>query len=689
MKLYRFCVLFSLLAASLLGKAQRCGIDFVAPPSKPLLAFSAKGQRDKVFFIPVVVHIIHNEGEEKIDQEQVHSQIIALNRDFRRYPGTPGWGSGSDMQIEFALARRGPSGEPTRGINYIRSPLTEHRIDFAEAALKSLIFWPSERYLNIWVVKNIEDALQKKYLGYARYPSESEQERALDGIVVAYYAFGTTGALKPETNMGRTLTHEVGHWLGLYHTFQGGCHQDCQREGDYICDTPPTKEPNYHLPQRQNTCHEPNDKPDQTRNYMDYGDDLHLDLFTAEQKEVARWVLTDSRFPSRLNIWQSENIARTQILTEGAPLAQFFSSTQVTCPGVPVQFYSLALQNASRCFWIFEGGVPGFSNEKNPQTIYPNPGKYSVTLIVENAIGASDTLLVPQYIQVIDSVYRLPYAQGFEALSFPPQGWGLINEDNATPLNKTFTRSATNGAQGKSRSSARLNFFSYNGYGQKDGLLTPVFDIQNMDSLTFSFWYAYQGLESDAGGFLYQYSDTLALFYSTDCGNSWHLLWEKGGADLATLTPSFSPTPLVNAPPNGWKNVALSLSLQDIKEDKIQFQFRTVNGSGNNLYIDDIFCLPYPRGVTHSIPSSFPYRPIVKVSVPAPKEKITWEYELKNVSNLSVAITDALGKFHYQFYQENLAPGSYAQQCALPASGMYYLWVKDSAGAQVIKLSVY
>jgi PKD repeat protein len=692
MKLYRFCVLLLLLGTSFFVKAQRCGIDLVSPippQRKAHLEFSAKTQKDKVFFIPVVVHIIHNEGEEKIDEEQVHSQIIALNRDFRRYPGTPGWGSGDDMQIEFSLARRGPSGEPTQGINYLRSPLTEHRIDVAEIDLKKLIFWPSERYLNIWVVKSIEDALQKKYLGYARYPSQSDEEQALDGIVVAYDAFGTAGALKPETNMGRTLTHEVGHWLGLSHTFQGSCHQDCEREGDYICDTPPTKEPNYHLPQRQNTCVEPNDKPDQTRNYMDYGNDLHLDLFTTGQKEVAHRVLTDSSFPARLNIWQAENIKRTQILTEGAPLAQFFSLNQVTCPGAPVQFYNLALQNASQYSWIFEGGIPSFSNEKNPQTVYANPGKYNVTLLVKNAIGEADTLLIPQYIQVIDSVYGLPYTQGFEELTFPPPGWTLINEDKATPFNKTFTRSATNGGQGKSRSSARLNFFSYNGYGQKDALLSPFFDAQNLDSLSFSFWYAYQGLQSESGGFLYNYSDTLSLYYSADCGNHWHLLWEKGGADLATLTPPFSDTPLVNVPANGWQNVTINLPSQNWEKDKIQFQFRTVNGSGNNVYIDDIICLPYPSVITHTTPPHAKYLPIVQIKIPAPKEKISWEYRLQNASHLSMEIRDALGKLHYGIYHEALAPGNYSQECTLPAPGFYYLWVKNNAGSQVIKLSVY
>jgi PKD repeat protein len=680
--------ILALLIAGFFAKGQRCATDLVSQPGKPAWEFSAKGQSDNVFFIPVVVHVIHNEGEEKIKEAQVHSQLRALNRDFRRYPGTVGFGSGVDMQIEFALARRDPWGEPTGGINYLRSPLTEHRIDAQEVDLKRLIFWPSERYLNIWVVKSIEDAQGKKYLGYARYPSEADQE-GLDGIVVAYYAFGTTGALKPETNLGRTLTHEVGHWLGLYHTFQGGCHQDCRREGDYICDTPPTKEPNYHAPQRQNTCFEPNDKPDQTRNYMDYGNDLHLDLFTAEQKEVARRVLTNTRFPARFSVWQAENIQKTQILNEGAPLAHFFSSTQVTCPGALVQFYSQALQNANEYFWIFEGGIPSFSNQKNPQTVYPSPGKYDVTLIVKNRIGRADTLLIPQYIQVLDSVYRLPYVQDFEEPIFPPLGWALINEDNATPLNRTFTRSATSGAQGRSRGSARLNFFSYNGYGQKDALLTPIFDIANLDSVSFSFWYAYQGLESEAGGFLYHYSDTLALYYSTDCGNHWDLLWKKGGADLATLTPPFSSTPLISAPPNAWKNVIVALSFQNTKKDKIQFQFRTVNGSGNNLYIDDILCLPYPSVITSLTPFRFSYLPIVKIRVPAPKEKIAWEYELKNVSDLIFEITDALGKLHYRLYQQNLAPGSYTQQCALSAPGLYYLWVKANAETQVIKLSVY
>jgi len=154
--------------------------------------------------------------------------------------------------------------------------------------------WDPARYLNVIVVRSLCDNL----LGYAGFPCQAPEN---DFIVIRASNFGSIGShLNPKYNLGRTLTHEVGHWLNLQHTFsaggipvgESGCYggsltePDCENYGDYVCDTPPEALPNYQclLPRSRNTCIElPVDLPDQTENYMNYTPDKCMFMFTAGQ----------------------------------------------------------------------------------------------------------------------------------------------------------------------------------------------------------------------------------------------------------------------------------------------------------------------------------------------------------------------------------------------------------------------
>jgi len=185
---------------------------------------------DEVYTIPVVVHVIHN-GEAygtgtNISDEQVYSAIAALNEDYRRMPGTNGYGNGVDVGMEFCLAARNPNGQPTNGIVRINGSSVANYSTMGieassgtgavEESVKALSTWPRESYMNIWVVNEIENNDGGSGIqGYAYFPVNSP----IDGIVILHNAFGTVGNLKSYTNMNRTLTHEVGLYLGLYHTF--------------------------------------------------------------------------------------------------------------------------------------------------------------------------------------------------------------------------------------------------------------------------------------------------------------------------------------------------------------------------------------------------------------------------------------------------------------------------------------
>ncbi|CAE7089398.1 unnamed protein product [Rhizoctonia solani] len=119
----------------------------------------------------------------------------------------------------------------------------------------------------------------KGMLGFSRFPSSYSESPKDDGIVISYTTL--PGSAYPPFNMGRTLTHEVGHWVGLYHTFRGGC----TGAGDYVNDTPPEDNSPASLtvgcPSGKNTC--PGGGPDPIHNFMDYSDDACMTEFTPGQ----------------------------------------------------------------------------------------------------------------------------------------------------------------------------------------------------------------------------------------------------------------------------------------------------------------------------------------------------------------------------------------------------------------------
>ncbi|MCB0761635.1 MAG: T9SS type A sorting domain-containing protein [Flavobacteriales bacterium] len=257
---------------------------------------------DEIYVIPTVVHIIH-EGEglgqlSNISDEQVFSAIEALNNDFRKVAGTQGDGDGVDVGVEFCLASRDPEGNATTGIVRVNGTVIPNYADMGieassgvganEADVKALSTWPREEYMNIWVVNEIENNdAGGGVQGFAYFPFNSP----LDGITILYNAFGTVGNLKPNTDENRTLTHEVGHYLGLYHTFHDtdACDDEtnCVTQGDRVCDTPATP--------LSTMCSSPACGTQQVENYMDYTSETCRNMFTDGQKLRMRATLLEDR----------------------------------------------------------------------------------------------------------------------------------------------------------------------------------------------------------------------------------------------------------------------------------------------------------------------------------------------------------------------------------------------------------
>lgn len=258
-----------------------------ATVAKRLEGFEKKA--NGVVYIPVVFHIIHDDSLQNISQAQIMNQLQILNNDFRRKEGTPGFssdGRSADIQIEFRLAQYDPNGNKHDGINRVKSSLTNNARD----NVKALSYWNSSKYLNVWIVKSINNfGQQGTVLGYAQFPDDISFRPSTDGVVVRADQVGIVGVGQVSQG-GRTLTHEVGHWLGLYHTFQDGCvggdAATCQYQGDEVCDTPPVEEASSGCQEGKNSCtSNTNDLPDLIRNYMDYSDGTCMNMFTQGQRD--------------------------------------------------------------------------------------------------------------------------------------------------------------------------------------------------------------------------------------------------------------------------------------------------------------------------------------------------------------------------------------------------------------------
>jgi hypothetical protein len=301
-------------------------IDNYISENRSALRISA----DELIQIPVVVHVIHNQTDNKIgganntniSDEQVFSQIAVLNEDYRRKEDTNGFNAnpvGADTRIEFVLARYDPDGRSSKGITRHYSTNSRFSPYTDDGILADIASWPTDKYLNIWVCP-----MNTGFLGVAQLPSvlnvdgldnsKKDQDRT-DGVIIDYRFFGSVqhmsaaGSVTSKTyDLGRTTTHEVGHWLGLLHTW-GNVDNNCGT--DYCADTPQAKEGNltFVCDPRFVQCAGENTQV-MIENYMDYSPDRCMNIFTKNQLERMRAVIALS--PRRAELVKSSKEGRLE-----------------------------------------------------------------------------------------------------------------------------------------------------------------------------------------------------------------------------------------------------------------------------------------------------------------------------------------------------------------------------------------
>lgn len=384
--------------------------------------------RSSGFVVPVVVHVIHSNGMGFTSTNQVNNAIQQLNDAFGNL-GPYALPNGQNTGIEFCLAKRDPQGNPTTGINIVQSPLTNLVRETQDSVLKNFVNWPSDKYLNIWVVHSITSSSSGPgIIGYASMPFM--HGRIDDGIVIEAANFGTG------VDETKVLVHEAGHYLGLFHTFHGGCdNNDCQADGDRVCDTPPDgstanafglvnscrtdeDDPSLNNPFRAISLGGLGDQPDQVENYMDYGDLDVLSIFS--QGQVDRMVIHLQNFRSSL----LDPLTCTSPCTTSVA-AVFNTPSNVYTIGDTIWFSNNSTGSNSYSWTV--DGTP-FSTSSNPYLVLTNVGEIEVGLEAGNGqLGCTDVYYQTFSVECdVQASFSGPTTKAFpgQELSFTSNGSG-------------------------------------------------------------------------------------------------------------------------------------------------------------------------------------------------------------------------------------------------------------------------
>lgn len=553
-------------------------------------------EEEEVYIIPVVVHVIHRGEaigtETNIPIGQIQSQIATLNEDFRRLNADTTNAPDNfravarDTRIEFRLATIDPEGRPTNGIVRVNGQRDTWNPSTRDAELKSLSYWPAEDYINMWSAP-----LSNNILGYAQFPftnlagiSPNNTARLTDGVVVDYRFFGS-GFNAVASSKGRTMTHEIGHYLGLRHIWGDG---DCSVD-DFCDDTPNASRPSTGCPPNKATC----DTPDMVQNYMDYSSDECMSIFTACQKERMLTVLLNS--PRRKSLLNSPAVAPPINVSNDLAILRDLSALEVC---------SKSSTPAVRVYNAGNNNINNFQlrlsiNEVEVQTLTVNQTlntSAETTVTFDGITFAGEAEFAAMKVEVVEvngttdgnpannilnrDIYvpataSFPIEQNFQnGLG----AWAVRASADAPSWN---IGTAVNGSENNQAIVA--NMFENGELGNTALLYSPVFNLEsNLERAFLTFRLAYQARQDIR-------NDILNVYISTDCGASFsndRLLFRRINQNLSPERPrtntAFNPSS-----PLDWTTFRVDLA-PFIGQDNLVIIFEVKNGRGNNLFLDDI-----------------------------------------------------------------------------------------------------
>ena len=632
-------------------------------------------QRGVVYTIPLVFHVIHVGGVENISDSQIFNAVDLLNRDFRKLNSSVNnvhssfQGITADIEIEFALATKAPDGTCFNGITRTFSSTTEDGSGGQQASAVVAgndVYngtWPGNSYLNIFVVNYANGAA-----GYTSYPSTNTG--MTNGIWILHGYVGSIGTGTP--NRATALTHEVGHWLNLRHTWgnsntpgeAGNCNSD-----DGVSDTPNTTGWTS-CNVNGITCdgiNKPLGTVDNVENYMEYA--YCSKMFTEGQKTRMRAAITNTT-GGRNNIWTTTNL--NQVGANGnlvACKASFEADRVIICAGETVDFSDLSYHNISGWNWSFSGGLPASSTQQNPSVTYNTPGTYDVSLQASDGTNQV-TSTKSAYIIVLPATGRTaPFSEGFETMTtLPNDDWYVINS-----FSQDFEITSLAAASGTK--SLYLN--NANGIaGTKNEFLSTTIDLSGVAGVTLSFKYAFAKKNGDN-------MDAIQVLVSKDCGENWLVR-----RNISTTQITTAPNTTSNFIPgtSDWQTISITNIASSYLVPNFKFKIVYTNGGGNNLYLDDIN-LDVALGVKEQYNKN-----ISQLSVfPNPTSESAFVvFSLAENSETRVTLLDMLGREVALVANGILSTGEHQFQVNRNGlAGGVYLIKAEANGEQIVKKVIF
>lgn len=525
---------------------------------------------DELYIIPVVFHVIHDNGEENISNEQIYDAMDILNADFRKLNADTGQivagfvDIAADIDVEFRLAKRDPQGNCHSGINRIQDALTYE----GNNEMKQLIHWPRESYMNVYVAASAAGAA-----GYTNYPSDWGANT--DGIVLRHDYVGSIGT--SNAYRSRTLTHECGHWLNLPHTWGSSNNpnepDNCDID-DGVDDTPMCLgSPVGFCDPERTTC----GSLDNVQNYMEYS--YCSRMYTLGQRARMRAALNNNT-ADRDELWTPQNIEDTGVLEEELLCrAEFSVNKTEVCLGEPVDFTDASFFGVTGWSWDFGDGTSLSGSDesvhRNPTHVYESAGEFEVYLTASNASGEV-TSQDPVVIRVLDDgMLPAPLVEGFESGSGP---WSEGHWAVQTLEGQPWQIRETTGYSG-SRSLYVRN--RQNVGGEITRATTSTYDAEGLSTLFIGYKYAYSHRTTG------ETDDRLKLQVSKDCGETWNTRqFHRGIIDLPTAEPhggNFYPSG-----PSEWTGHVEEVTNEVYMVPNLRIRFEFESKGGNNVFIDDI-----------------------------------------------------------------------------------------------------
>jgi hypothetical protein len=557
-------------------------------------SYSVNQVNEEIYQIPIVFHIVH-QGESigtgtNLSDDRILEQVTTLNEDFRRLNAdtilTPNefLGVAADTHIEFVLAKRDPEGLPTSGIVRVQGSLSGYTPNSNdERILKAESRWPEDQYLNIYVTN------LNTYIGYATFPfvvlsgvDHPNNNAELDGVMIDYQYLGNNPDTDGFESLGRTLTHEIGHFLGLRHVW--GDNSNCSAD-DYCDDTP--EQSSSYLKQCPSSEVSSCGTSDMYDNYLNYTNDECMNIFTTCQKNRMRFVIENS--PRVNQLISSPALNDPIVVANDIGIRRLISPLTSQCtneiyPVIEIRNYGTnTIETVSIDFrvddFLFQIEViPTQLLPLQTQIINFDPVmlnddlttlfSFTVRSVNNQADGNDENDAIAIYVDpyLTDNI---PLTLDFEEItslstrpdnSYPSQ-WVLIN----APF-QVFENTA-----------ASISFNATNSLGDLDYLLTPILDISALTSAKLSFDYSYSSPE------LFNTSDGLIVGISLDCGATYlsdDFILELYGSNLVTSTQDPQG-------PNDWESIELNITPY-IGNEEIRVAFIGQHGGNGQLFLDNI-----------------------------------------------------------------------------------------------------